>query len=280
MQHDQILNFFAKYIEKELGIIYADHNYFQLQNRLEEVAKVLDISNLSALWEHAQKGIEGQFRSLLLDVATNNETSFFRDAKIFRAMEELVLPEFVKIRKPDESFQVWSAASSTGQEAVSLSIMITEWRKKKGVSFPFSIIGTDISSRVLERAQSAQYSQMEVQRGMPSSLLINYFQKNNQDRWTATNEITKPIQFKKMNLKESFPFSQKFHLILCRNVLIYQSVESKIEILKRVTALLNPGGYLVMGAGESLMGLSSEYEQAESCGAVFYRKRLGQAKAS
>jgi chemotaxis protein methyltransferase CheR len=97
VSHDlNILGFFARYIEAELGIVYAEHNYFQLQNRLEEIAKLLGIDSVEKLYATAQTGIQGQFKQLLLDLATNNETSFFRDIKVFKTIEELVLPAFVK----------------------------------------------------------------------------------------------------------------------------------------------------------------------------------------
>lgn len=273
MQLNEILKAFAQYIESELGIIYAEHNYFQLQNRLEEIAKLIGAGSIEQLHSQLKSGISGQFKQLLLDVATNNETSFFRDSKIFRAIEAFVLENSSDLVKPGEKLRIWSAASSTGQEAVSVSILVNEFNKKKNVNIQFSILGTDISERVLARAKEATYSQLEVQRGLPASYLIKYFKKNEQDRWTATPEVVKHLEFKKQNLKETFPFKEQFHLILCRNVLIYQSVEGKIEILKRITSMLATGGVLVLGSGESLIGLSNEYEQQNIEGAIVYRKK-------
>lgn len=272
MQPEAILIYFAKFIEKELGIVYATHNYFQLQNRLEEICKLIDVENLSALYDLAQKGIKGQFRQLLLDLATNNETSFFRDPKIFKAIENTVLSAFQE--KNSGKLQIWSAASSTGQEALSVSILIKEWSEKRAVNLPFSITGTDISERVLARAKSAQYSQLEVQRGLPAPYLIKYFKKDEQDRWTAKSELTSHTEFTKLNLKEPFRHTSPFFLVLCRNVLIYQNVESKKEILQRISKEIMPGGFLILGAGESLIGLSSDFEQTSFEGAVFYRKKI------
>ena len=273
MQPDTILPFFAKFIEGELGIIYADHNYFQLQNRLEEIANLLGVKTIEALYEQAQKGIFGQFRQLLLDVATNNETSFFRDPKIFRLIEKLILPEMKGKLSGFDTLNIWSAASSTGQEAITTAITISDWCEKNASKLNFAITGTDVSERVLARAKAAKYSQLEVQRGMPATHLIKYFTKDEQDHWTAKQEITKHINFSKLNLKESFSFPEKFHVVLCRNMLIYQSVESKIDILKRITANLADDGFLILGSGESLLGLSQEYEQVNVDGTVIYRKK-------
>lgn len=273
MQLNEILIDFAKYIETELGIVYAEHNYFQLQNRLEEIAKLIGADSFKQLHQQLETGISGQFKQLLLDVATNNETSFFRDPKIFLAIEAAVLKNVMEIVEPGEKLRIWSAASSTGQEAISASILIKEFNKINNSNIQFSVLGTDISGRVLAKAKEATYSQLEVQRGLPAPYLTEYFKKDEQDRWMAKDEILKHIEFKKQNLKDPFPFKDRFHLILCRNVLIYQSVEGKIEILGRITSMLAPKGVLVLGSGESLIGLSSEYEQQNINGAIVYRKK-------
>lgn len=273
MPLNEILKFFAQYIEKELGIIYAEHNYFQLQNRLEEIAKLKGVANIEQLYSVLKDGISGHTKQLLLDLATNNETSFFRDPKIFRAIETSFLHNISSIVKDGETVRIWSAASSTGQEAISIAILIGEFNNKTNKNISFSILGTDISERVLSRAKEAAYTQLEVQRGLPAPYLIKYFTKDENDRWTASQQIFKNIEFKKQNLKEAFPFKESFHLILCRNVLIYQSVAAKIEILNRITSLLAPGGLLILGSGESLIGLSSEFEQQNVDGAIVYKKR-------
>ena len=269
----EILHFFAKYIESQLGIIYADHNYFQLQNRLEEIAKLLSVDSVEKLYANAKIDISGPFKQLLLDLATNNETSFFRDPKVFKAIEAVVLPSFCQSAQAGSEFRVWSAASSTGQEALSISMLIQDWNAKNGRNLNFSIIATDISERILNRAREGKYTQLEIQRGLPAACMVKYFLKNDQDHWIASPELMKQIQFKKQNLLEPFLFTKKFNLILCRNVLIYQSVQKKKEILDRVTEMLLPGGYLILGSGESLLGLSTDYQQTPSEGAVVSQQR-------
>lgn len=145
-QQNEILAYFAKYIEKELGIIYAEFNYFQLQNRLEEIAQTMGVRHVHELYAEAQKGMSSRFKQLLIDSATNNETSFFRDPGVFRALESTVFPIFAE-RKASEPILIWSAASSTGQEALSLGMSVLEWSAREGKPFPFSVLGTDISER-------------------------------------------------------------------------------------------------------------------------------------
>ena len=193
VQHNDILKYFAKYIEDETGITYAEHNFYQLQNRLEEIAKLVDVPDLVKLQEHAQGGITGQFRQLLLDIATNNETSFFRDPRVFNAIEGLLL-EASSPSKLIAGLNIWSAASSSGQEALSLAMLITEWSKKKQIPVNFRITGTDISERILDKARAGRYSQLEVQRGLSAPLLIKYFKKDEKDYWKASPDLLSKIE--------------------------------------------------------------------------------------
>lgn len=267
----EILSFFSKYIENELGIVYAEHNLFQLQNRLEEIAKLLNKPNPQALYDEGLKGISGQFKQLLLDLSTNNETSFFRDGKVFAAIEQTVLKPIIDNAQKIDCLRIWSAASSTGQEPLTVAMLIQEYSEKTGVNIPFSITGSDISERVLEKAKAATYGQLEIQRGLPVKLLVKYFNKDERDNWKAKDIILNKISYLKQNLKSPLNFPQNFNLILCRNVLIYQSVEGKTDIIKRMTKLLVPGGILVLGAGESLFGLSNDFNQEFIEGTVVYR---------
>lgn len=273
MQTNEVLSYFANIIEKELGIVYAEHNYFQLQNRLTEISKQLGAASIEDLYTQAQKGIDLAFRQLLMDSATNNETSFFRDLKIFNAIEKTVFPSFVAQYSGYEKLSIWSAASSTGQEAYSTAISLCEWNAKSDKKINFDIVATDISERVLAKAKQGRYSNLEVERGLSPELRQKYFTHEANGFWQIKPEIQKHISFKKLNLKEPFGFSQSFHLVLCRNVLIYQSIHGKKDILNRMTQLLAPDGHLILGAGESLISLSEDYEQKQIEGAIVYKKK-------
>lgn len=280
MLRDEVLKFFSNYIEAELGIVYAEHNHYQLEHRLEEIAKVTGSKSIEDLYERLKNGISGHVKQLLLDSATNNETSFFRDPKVFAAIEEAVLKKYQNFVEQREKLRIWSAASSTGQEALSIAILVKEYNEKNHTAIDLRILGTDISDRVLERAQSGIYNQIEMGRGLSELQITKYFQNTDKNQWQASFNLTQHIEFKKFNLKSSIPLSEKFHIILCRNMLIYQSVEGKKEILNRITTNLMPGGFLILGAGESLMGLSSDYEQSLIAGAMLYQKKGVLSKAA
>lgn len=273
MQSTAILDFFSKYINSQLGIVYDENNYFQLLNRLEEIAKALGKNNLETLYQDAQSGIEGKLKQALLDSATNNETSFFRDEKVFQAIESHVLKSAVQKSIDGHPFRIWSAACSTGQEAISLAILIREYAEKSKTMIRFKILGTDISQRVLSKATEGAYSPLEVNRGLSEKLKTKYFSLDSKENWVRNAELKADIEFKSLNLKESFSFPEDFHLILCRNVLIYQDVDGKTKILRKITNSLAVGGFLILGSGESLFGLSEDYEQLFIDGAVLYQKK-------
>lgn len=268
------LKFFADYIQKELGIIYSEQIYYQLQQRLEKVAEFLNLGSPEALYTYAmEKGIQGDFKAYLLDISTNNETSFFRDPSIYTALDKYVIPQ-LKIDFPSAfNYRIWSAASSFGQEPYSIAMLTNEAKVADPTLPRFEIKATDISDQALSRAKKAHYSQLEVQRGLNAARLVKYFTNSEDAGWALKPEISSMVEFSKKNLLDNFANMGKFHIIFCRYVLIYQDTEKKKEIVGRLVQCLHPKGYLMLGGSESAMGLSTEIEQVDYKGAVFYRKK-------
>lgn len=267
------LQFFAQFVQKELGIIYGPENYFQLEKRLLDIVKQMGFANDEELVRKAEAGITGHFRQLLLDVATNNETSFFRDPKMYKALENYVFPALRETFSTSFLLRMWCAASSFGQEPYSLAILLSEIALKDP-SFPrFDLMATDISQAALTRAKEGRYTQLEVQRGLPALLLAKYFTKSDEDIWTLKAEIRANVRFKTQNLLESFDALGTFELIFCRNVLIYQTEEKKREIVERIAGRLSPGGFLILGAAESLHGISDRFDQSVVDGTILFRRR-------
>lgn len=263
------LAFFAKLIERELGIIYSDFNAYQLENRLNEVVQILGLKSVADLETAARDAMTPAIRQLLMDTATNNETSFFRDPRVFQAVKNLILP---RLAETQNEIRVWSAACSFGQEPYSLSLLAEEFTAKSP-SKSVEILATDISNRALQRAKNARYTQLEVQRGLPTQLLIKYFTKDDENFWSLQPSVRQRVTFQTQNLLDPFTQLGSFDLILCRNVLIYQNVEKKAEIIHRLYDRLSPNGVLVLGAGESMIGLSEAFEAVRSEETIVYTKR-------
>lgn len=264
--------FFAKFIFDELGIVYAPVNHYQLESRLQEAAKLSGCSTVDELHAQVRVQMTPAVKLLLLDLATNNETLFFRDPAVFQAIDALILKSDPARKVP---FRVWSAACSTGQETYSLSMLLNE----AGTRLPggrFEIVATDVSERVLKLAEAGVYNQLQVQRGLPAAMLVKHFLQvaagEAATLWRVKDELRRGVEFKKLNLKDSFAAMGRFDLILCRNVMIYQSPEGKRDIVARLHERLEPGGYLVLGAAESLIGISDDFEMVRTEKATIYRR--------
>jgi chemotaxis protein methyltransferase CheR len=257
-----MLTFFSDLIEKETGIQYNSVNGHLLQNRLQDLARVMGFADVDLFWrEVASRGLRANEKAMVLDLATNNETSFFRDPEVFDFFKN----EFVtKMTKAGVPLSIWCAAASTGQEPYSLAISMAQL-KDAGVARTYSILATDISERVLEQAKQGLYSQLEVQRGLTAQLLIRYFtqdqlQDSPQPKFRVKPELSAHIKFSNQNLLDPWAHRGPFDIIFCRNVLIYQDVENKRKVIARLADVLVPGGYLVLGGAESLLGLSNDFE--------------------
>lgn len=268
MSHNPI-EFFAKYIEKETGIVFHDVNLYQLKSRLEDIVKV---ENLASIEELAQKfmtlaGPSAVLKEKLLDHSTNNETLFFRDPTFFKAIENFILTE-VLLDDPKE-IRIWSAAASTGQEALSVAMTLDDLTQRIKIP-PYRIMATDISRKALEKARKGFYSDFEVRRGLEDRKKESYFSRSG-DGWQVKPALHSRISYAYNNLIRSTVL-ETFHIILCRNVLIYQSVENKKVVVNRLFKQLEPGGGLLLGVGETLLGVRDKVQTSMVGNVIFYRK--------
>lgn len=276
MSQDEILDFFSNLIKKEIGIVYAKHNINMLKARLVALCKQFDLESLEDFYNYFilvnNRKSDPSLKLIILDAATNNETQFFRDKDTFDALNTL----FIKHAKehPFQHFDIWCCACSTGQEPYSIAIMFDNL-KRSGINFTYSILATDISSLALHKAKQGIYSQIQIQRGLLAQEIIQYFEQNTNERfpsWKIKPELQKNIEFRQINLTKDWFLSKKFDFILCRNVLIYHTIEKKIDILDRIFEQLNPGGYLILGGTESIIGLSDKYSYENFHKTVFFGK--------
>lgn len=269
----EILKYFSDLIERETGIVYNANNSLMLENRLRDLARSLGSTDVDALWAEVQsKGLTNVQREMVLDLATNNETSFYRDPEVFEFFKD----HFLKgLPTSCAQVRIWCAACSTGQEPYSLSMILNEYQKTPGAK-PYSILATDFSERVLKQAQSGVYSQLEVQRGLSALSLVRCFEQLKSEntvlpKFKIKQEFMRNLSFRRLNLLENWGNHGPFEIIFCRNVLIYQDVENKKKVIAKMAKLLTPGGYLVLGGAESLLGLSSDFEMRQFGKACVYQ---------
>lgn len=248
-------------------VIDADKEYLA-EARLSSVAFQEGISSVAELIGHLRSQSFNGLHRKVLDAMTNNETWFFRDIAPFEALRQTVIPELLTRRSECRQLSFWSAASSSGQEAYTIAMLLKEDFNLAGWSS--SILGTDISSAILERAKAGRYSQLEVNRGLPAKYLPKYFSRVEQD-WQVVDELKRMANFRQMNLAEPWPALPAFDVVFLRNVLIYFDLNEKREILRKVRNVLRPDGYLFLGGAETTLNLDDSFERLTWERTCYYR---------
>lgn len=259
--------FFADYIFDNSGIYYSADDYYRLDSRIKSLCEHFKLETAAELYNKYQGSITNEMHNLLIDTATNNETYFFRDNKPFTAVLEVV-KNFVAEKG---HCKIWSLGCSTGQEPYSILMTLLE----NGVSLDqVSLRASDISDQALAKAKSGTYNMIEIQRGLPAMMMVKYFTQNDRE-WQIKEELRNRISFDKFNIiKDIYPAAE-FDLVLCRNVIIYQTVENKKKIVANIFDALKVGGFFGMGSGESLIGIKVDSKAAKIAEAHFYEKTAG-----
>lgn len=250
-------------------VIEPDREYF-VEARIGPLAESKGFPSIADLVRGMRMQNDlSQLHLHVLDALTVNETFFFRDVHPFDALRTKAIPELAAEAK-GRRLQIWSAASSTGQEAYSIAMMLKEMSPTWGTD-TVGIHGTDLTERVLSQAREGNYSQFEVNRGLPAALLIRYFRQEG-SRWILREDVRDMVKFRRMNLVEPWLNLPLFDLIMLRNVLIYFEVDVKKKILENMVRQLQPGGYLVLGSAETTMGLCSSLVPREMGRATFHQR--------
>jgi len=266
---NHIYKFFADYIYENIGIVYSENDYYRLESRLKELCKDYDASDIHELYDMFAQKITPEMSERLLDLATNNETYFLRDNKPFQALAKGIVPRILESLTPGLKVNIWSAGCSKGQEPYSILMSLLD---QYGSLDKFELDATDICKEALAKAKSGNYTPLEVQRGLPIGNLIKYFTQLDDDSWVVKDELKNKVHFGEFNLfSGAFPVN-KYHVIFCRNVIIYQNKENKEKIIKKLLTALRPDGYLILGSGESLIGIDVPYKQELIEGNMVFQK--------
>ena len=253
------------------AIVLEPGKEWLVECRLLPMAYRLGVGSVGELVARLQALAFGQIHRQVIDAITTNETSFFRDHFPFQALRTTVIPELIKRREPDRRLHVWSAACSSGQEPYSIAMLLREEFPALS-SWDIRVLATDISAEVRERARDGLYTQMEVNRGLPASLLVKYFEKQG-PRWKIHDSLRRAVEFREVNLAATWPWLPPMDLILLRNVLIYFDVSTKKRILERIRRLLRRDGYLFLGSAETTINIDPSFEPVQIGKVVCYRLR-------
>jgi chemotaxis protein methyltransferase CheR len=250
-------DYLRKLLKERSGLMLSADKQYLIESRLMPVARKAGIANLSDLVSKLKTGAE----PLIVDVVeamTTNESFFFRDKIPFDHFKDAIIPALLTARAAKRRIRIWCAAASTGQEPYSLAMCLKEMQVKL-TGWQVELIATDLSNEVLEKAKVGLYTQFEVQRGLPIQLLVKYFTQIG-EMWQIAPEIRSMVQYRPLNLLRDFSNLGSFDAIYCRNVLIYFDQDTKVSVLDRMARMLEPDGYLALGAAETVVGLTDSFK--------------------
>ena len=254
----QDFDYLRKLLRERSGLVLAAEKQYLAESRLVPVARRHDMGTLSELIEKLRSKSPAALIAEVVEAMTTNETFFFRDKLPFDHFRNTMMPALIAARERDRRIRIWCTAASTGQEPYSLAMIL----KSMGASlagYRVDILATDLSSEVLEKAKAGIYTQFEVQRGLPVQLLVKFFEQNG-ECWQLTPELRSMVQFRSLNLLNDFSALGTFDVVFCRNVLIYFDQDSKIAVLNRIARQMPGDGYLVLGAAETVIGLTDAFK--------------------
>ncbi|KWU02034.1 MAG: protein-glutamate O-methyltransferase [Vibrio toranzoniae] len=266
---DQEYRDFSRFLESQCGIVLGDSKQYLVRSRLSPLVAKFNLASLSDLLKDVVTGRNRELRVAAVDAMTTNETLWFRDTYPFAVLADKLLPEIAANKRP---IKIWSAASSSGQEAYSMAMTILETQARRPGMLPnVSITGTDISASMLDMCRTGAYDNLALGRGLSPERRRTFFEDAGDGRMKVKDNVKRMVNFRPQNLMESYALLGKFDIIFCRNVLIYFSPEMKSKVLNQMANSLNPGGYLLLGASESLTGLTDRFEMVRCNPGIIYK---------
>lgn len=257
------------YVQALCGIYLDSSKDYLIESRLAHLVKEYECLNYTHLTQKART--TNKLETQILDAITTNETLWFRDNTPFEALRHKILPELIDAKSGSlypKRFRIWSAASSTGQEAYSIAMAFADI-VPDFESWDLQILGTDISPSAVQQAQRGVYSNLEISRGLPQSYQSAYFVRNGKD-WEINAALKRACSFELCNLLSPWNYSD-FDIIFCRNVAIYFNDEDRQQLFDRLGNALTPGGWFFAGAGESLISLGDRWAPHHHCNSLCYQ---------
>ncbi len=248
----------AKFLKERSGLMLTPDKVYLLESRLLPVARKHGLKSVVDVAGALRGRPSNDMIRDVVEAMTTNESFFFRDIKPFEQFRTIVLPHLLKTRASARQLRIWSAACSSGQEPYTLAMLLCE-EQAKLAGWQVEIVATDLSTEILERAQSGVYSQFEVQRGLPIQFLVKYFTQQG-DRWQINEPLRRMIRYRCFNLLDDLAALGTFDVIFCRNVLIYFDQPTKTKVLDRMARQMPADGFLYLGGAETVLGITDKFQ--------------------
>jgi chemotaxis protein methyltransferase CheR len=264
-----VFSFVRELVRAESAIVLDAGKEYLVESRLVPLARSSGHQSVdSYVAELSTRRNPASLRQVV-EALTTNETSWFRDSDPFTTLRQAIFPELARTR-PHRQLRVWAAACSSGQEPY--SIVMTAMDTPELAGWQVDVLATDLSQEMLDRARAGEYSQLEVNRGLPATTLVRHFERSGLS-WRISPAITSQVQFRQLNLMRPFPPMGRFDVVFLRNVLIYFDLATKRDILRRVRQVMAPDGHLFLGAAEMTMGVDDAWERVPAGRSSVYRIR-------
>lgn len=268
---DKSYHQFRTFLEQQCGIVLGENKQYLVKSRLAPLMSKFNLASLSDLVTKTLSATERQLRAAVIDAMTTNETLWFRDEYPFELLKKRILPA---LKTKSTPLKIWSAASSSGQEPYSIAMSIKEYQQANPGAFRagVQIIGTDISTTMLEHCKYAHYDSLALSRGLSPERKKQFFEPGENGMSKVKDDIKSMVSFRQLNLLNSYSLMGKFDIVFCRNVLIYFAPEVKSQIISQIHGALNNDGTLFLGASESLSGLNQNFEMVRCNPGIIYQK--------
>jgi len=262
------------FIEKHCGIHLSDDKGYLVETRLTTLMYEQGCGSFGEFYDKAIADKTNVLRDKIIEAITTNETYWFRDLHPFGILNEILFNQYAYeiISGKRSKIRVWCSACSTGQEPYSIAMTFLEFLRNYPSISPeqIEILATDISSAVLYLGKRGRYNSLAISRGLSEEFRERYFEKGDKV-WTLKDQVKNMVKFQKFNLQDNFSHLGKQDIIFCRNILIYFSTDFKQDILRRIAQLLRPDGYLFLGASESIIMYTDEYDMIRHAVGLYYR---------
>ena len=265
----QSFTFVRELVRAESAIVLDTGKEYLVESRLVPLARAAGHPDVDAYVADLSKRRTPAALKLVVEALTTNETSWFRDSDPFTALRQTVFPALAKTRA-NRTLRIWAGACSSGQEPY--SIIMTALDTPELAGWKIELVATDLSEEMLTRSRKGEYSQLEVNRGLPATTLVRHFERAGLS-WRINQSIRERVEFRQLNLTRPFPPMGRFDVVFLRNVLIYFDLPTKRDVLKRVRQVMAPDGHLFLGAAEMTMGVDDAWERVPAGRSSVYRIR-------
>lgn len=257
----------ADLLAQKTGQQLTENRRWRVSTALAGLFREFGIDNIDQLACMLERPGEQHLATKVVEALLNNETYFFRDHVYFMTLANQVLPDLARKRASTKKLSIWSAGCSTGQEALSLAMIFAE-QPGRWQDWDIDIIGTDVSGKAIATAKTGCYSQFEIQRGISVAQMLNFFSETPRG-WQASDRICSMTRFQQQSILDYPPSPGRFDLVLCRNVMLYFDRGTRATAFDRIAAALSPDGWLMLGAGESVVGQTDRFETSEWGSAIY-----------